>query len=560
MKYLVLLVFFCLPLTGGIDNTVPTITDISYSDITMFTVRINWKTNIPADSKVRWMLSDSINQQILYADSTFDAAMDTIHSVMLNYLNPHSIYNFNITSSSASGTTTSTDKLFATQSTNDGTIKVFFNRAVDTTVSTGIKAEGNVNLEETLLSRIASSNFYIDAAVSVFEDARAITGALIKAKDKGVVIRFIYDGKQNSMWIDSLIANGIPVLKRNYDTGNGHGMHMNFWVFEARCLCSGGLVYVWNSTADISSASLYSDKNSAVDINDRTLAYVYTREFEQMWGSHNNTPNPVYSKFGDRKTETTPHLLNINGVYTEVYFSPSDSVEKRIKNFFNTANNGIAFGSNDFKSQSLYYSLYSLRNSKNIRGIFDLANAPYGVYQSMKSWADVRIDSTAGNFSNKYVITDPVTGNQNAAVLTGTYNWTSNSNLYNDEDIIIFHSPQVANLYYQEFHRRYRDITGHPVSVTNISGVVPSGYSLEQNYPNPFNSQTCIGFKLAGNSNVKLFIYNSLGQKAAELVNGKYNAGAYKVNFDAGKLSSGTYFCILYTNDFTDVKNLVLIK
>jgi hypothetical protein len=335
---------------------------------------------------------------------------------------------------------------------------------------------------------------------------------------------------------------------------------MNFWVFEARCLCSGGLVYVWNSTADISTASLHADKNSAVDINDRTLAYVYTREFEEMWGSHNDRPDTVFSKFGGRKTDNTPHLLNINGVYTEVYFSPSDSVNKRIKHLFNSANHGIVFGSNDFKSQYLYNELYSLRTSKNIRGIFDLSNEPYGVFQSMKSWADVWTDSTPGIFSHKYVITDPVAGNQNSALLTGTYNWTDNSNLFNDEDIIIFHSPQIANIYYQEFHRRYRDITGHPVSITNISGVTPPGYSLEQNYPNPFNSQTNIRFKLAGSSNVKLLIYNSLGQQIAELVNGKYAAGSYNVNFDAGKLSSGIYFYVLYTNDFTDVKKLVLIK
>ena len=52
----------------------------------------------------------------------------------------------------------------------------------------------------------------------------------------------------------------------------------------------------------------------------------------------------------------------------------------------------------------------------------------------------------------------------------------------------------------------------------NISGTIPSDYDLKQNYPNPFNPTTKIDFSLPVESNVKLVIYNILGQEVIRLI------------------------------------------
>lgn len=562
MKYFYCLIafVFAISLTGGAEKSGPVISDVQYSDVQLYSVKITWRTDSPSDSKVRWMISDSLNESVVYTDSVYNSSMDTIHSVTLNYLNVNTIYNFNVTSSNQYGSSTSENSVFITMSACEGWVKVYFNSTVDTTVKTSVKAEQLVNLEETLLNRISHSGFYIDAALSSFEDAAAITDALIRAKNDDVVIRVVYDGKQNSNWIDTLIAHGIPVLKRNYDTGSGHGMHMNFWIFDARCTCSGGLVYVWNSSAEITHQSLCIDKNSAVEVNDRALAYVYTREFDEMWGSHGDLPVVSLSKFGSQKKDNTPHIVNLNGITTEIYFAPSDSVEKRIRSLMSGTVSGIMFGAYDFKSQNLYNTLYDLRTSRQIKGIFDLVNSGTGIFNQIKNWADVWVDSTNGRLSHSYLLCDPLQNNQNTSLVMGSYDWTTASNLNNDEDIMIFHCPIITNQYYQEFHQRYKDVTGHPVGIGIISAETPDEFYLHQNYPNPFNAGTNIKFSINKTSPVSITVYNILGRKVAEPLNGRRGPGIYNLNFNAGHLSSGIYYYVMKAGDFVSVKKFVLIK
>jgi len=105
-----------------------------------------------------------------------------------------------------------------------------------------------------------------------------------------------------------------------------------------------------------------------------------------------------------------------------------------------------------------------------------------------------------------------------------------------------------------------RDPTGNLVGIQNISNEIPDGFSLEQNYPNPFNPATNIKFNILKAGIVKLVIYDVLGNEVAQPVNGEYNAGTYKVDFDASSLSSGVYIYKIEAEGFTDVKKMMLIK
>ncbi len=89
---------------------------------------------------------------------------------------------------------------------------------------------------------------------------------------------------------------------------------------------------------------------------------------------------------------------------------------------------------------------------------------------------------------------------------------------------------------------------------------VPLVYSLSQNYPNPFNPTTNILYSLPQQSNVKLRVYNILGQMVMELFNGSQVAGNHIVAFDASKLASGVYFYRLDAGSFMSVKKMVLLK
>jgi len=95
-----------------------------------------------------------------------------------------------------------------------------------------------------------------------------------------------------------------------------------------------------------------------------------------------------------------------------------------------------------------------------------------------------------------------------------------------------------------------------------LSGEIlaPIEYALEQNYPNPFNPSTTIKFAVPEATNVTLTIYNALGQKVVDLVNGKLEAGRYSYQWDARNVASGMYIYELRTNKFVSVKKMVLLK
>jgi hypothetical protein len=92
------------------------------------------------------------------------------------------------------------------------------------------------------------------------------------------------------------------------------------------------------------------------------------------------------------------------------------------------------------------------------------------------------------------------------------------------------------------------------------AGPVVTAYALEQNFPNPFNPTTTIEYALPGNADVKLTVYNVLGQEAATLVNENKPAGTYRVPFDGSRLASGLYFYRLQAGPYVEMKKLVLLK
>jgi hypothetical protein len=107
---------------------------------------------------------------------------------------------------------------------------------------------------------------------------------------------------------------------------------------------------------------------------------------------------------------------------------------------------------------------------------------------------------------------------------------------------------------------------GQPTGIAAESDK-PVVFALNQNYPNPFNPSTTIGFQLPEASQVRLSIYNLLGQEIAVIVNEQRQAGVYAERFEASRLPSGTYFYRLEARgvgkqggNFVQVKKMTTVK
>ena len=553
----------------------PLLSSIVYSNILQNGVTITWESSTASNSRVRWQTADSNYQVIAYTDSVSNGAMVTTHTVNLTGLEQGRIYYFNVSSTDANGTTTSPMQYLCTQSSSSGTINVYFNKSVDTTLNTGELANGFSNFQTKLNQKINAAQYSIDMALYSLDNLTQVRDALINAKLRGVKIRFVYDSRTNQTLVNEIIAAGIPIIKRP----DADLMHNKFFIFDYRNHTSSADDWVWTGSTNVTNAQFFSDANNVIEIQDKTLAAIYTREFEEMWGSSTEVPIPSRAKFGPQKSNNTPHLLNIAGKRIEVYFSPSDNPSVQIENAINTqVDQSILFCAYAYTRCNIMNRMKVKYDAgKNVRGVFDDSeeNSTSSVYKTMKGltgggcsnplWsppADVWLDEQTGLLHHKYILLDAYSPQSNPVTITGSYNFSNNATFDNDENFLIVYDARVANLYLQEFNMRYRDGGGtNPIGITQISAEIPVKYELFQNYPNPFNPSSTIKYSIKAMGMVELKVYDAVGREVAGLVNEIQNAGTYTVNFDGSELTSGVYFYTLRANGvLAGTKKMVMIK
>jgi hypothetical protein len=200
-----------------------------------------------------------------------------------------------------------------------------------------------------------------------------------------------------------------------------------------------------------------------------------------------------------------------------------------------------------WESQSIDYesSLTSFPYSPNIH--FDSENTAY--------WT-----SENNGFSPKFswIETDGKAG------LVGLPHFYHN---YWLKDMLIL--DDIVYIYYWEGSAGYPYNT--PVTFKEIKislDAIPSGISpfsalnvlLEQNAPNPFNSNTTIRFSIPSSANVKLTVYNILGEEITTLVSEKLAPGSYEKQLNLNDQDDGVYFYVLSVDGYSISRKMLLDK
>jgi phosphatidylserine/phosphatidylglycerophosphate/cardiolipin synthase-like enzyme len=514
------------------------------------------------NSQVKYGLTSNLEMDsvIVNEDTTF-------HKVKISGLTAGTLYYFKVVSDDSYGRSVGGIINAATGIIDTSTekINIYFNYAVDTSVAIpGNAALGNVDFQQKLLSRINNARYSIDMAVYSFSGLPGVADALITARDRGVRVRVVYDSRATQDNMQTIMNAGILVSRRNTDTTDI--MHNKFFVFDARDSVNAN-DWVWTGSWNITSTEL-TWKNNVIELNDHALALAYQQEFEVMWGSNNEIPNPSAAKFGSAKSNVTPHIFNIGGRSVRSYFSPSDGTTSQIINTIYTADSSIYFAVMTFTRSDIVTAIHNRFNStaKDVKGIMDDITGTGNQFSSLKSFVDMWAN-TGNTLHDKYAMVDASNSLSHPTVITGSHNWSSAAEQYNDENTLIIDDINIANQYMQDFKHRYNDLGGVGTFIVPvITGIKSDGISdnlsfkLYQNYPNPFNPVTTIRFEVPHSQFIELKIFDILGREVKTLFKGTAPAGIMAVDFNADGFSSGIYIYRIKGDGFIASKKLMLLK
>ena len=89
---------------------------------------------------------------------------------------------------------------------------------------------------------------------------------------------------------------------------------------------------------------------------------------------------------------------------------------------------------------------------------------------------------------------------------------------------------------------RTEDVAVLPTSTEGPEELPGEPYVHHPNYPNPFTDATTLPFSIRGTGDVRMEIYDLLGQKVDILTDQTYSAGTHRVRWNANGQASGVYF------------------
>ena len=390
---------------------------------------------------------------------------------------------------------------------DDARILVYFNKDVDNTFATIEYAQGNVPLDIKLCEYISAAQYTIDMCVYDF-DRQIVCDSLIAAHNRGVEIRVIIDGDNWSTQAYALQDAGIPVICDTFPVGysGSNLMHNKFILFDVRDSTTLADDIVWTGSYNVTDNGTDLNAQNVIVIKDPNVGAAFLAEFNEMWGSDSMVPDADNSKFSTSKTDNSDHWFWVGDVQVECFFSPTEDAMDTIAQYVvSTADTSVDFCIFSFTYQAICDSMKNHWNGEsgeycNVRGVFDATfwtGSPYSKARDMAGFADapnpwsppldtlqkiITKDNVDGNLlHSKYMIIDAFKTDSDPIVVTGSANWSNNSNNYNDENIVIIHSSRVANLYYQDFAARMQEAGGAlQPAPTVVSQTALSAFPVEE--------------------------------------------------------------------------------
>jgi hypothetical protein len=449
---------------------------------------------------------------------------------------------------------------YSTQSNSTGVIKVMFNQGIDPLYSNGSVPHintGGGNIENEIISMINQATSTID--IAVFNNTRsAIVTALNNAHNNGIQVRYI--ANSGSFTSNAALSNPSPSFPVFYANA-ADLMHNKFMVIDVASVNDS---WVWTGSCNWTYTDMYTNYNNSILVQDQALSQAYVLEFEEMWGSSTASFNATNSKVSSQKTDNTPHTFSIGGRTVESYFSPSDNTTDEIEASLLSADNDIEFCILSYTRNELGTVMRNEHQAGTLEhGIMENINDNGSEYSWLTGQGvNLLADNHATALHHKYAVVDAGDVNSDPLVVTGSHNWTTAAEERNDENTLIIHDADIANLYLQEFTARWCEVKNNvnctlPFTVYSDVNLIEESAELLHVYPNPTNGLLTLDFQELSNENVKLKLYNSTGQLLQSKILKKEN-GTYSL--DLGVDISGIYFLSIQNETKIWKKSISVIR
>ncbi|NOY38059.1 MAG: T9SS type A sorting domain-containing protein [Chlorobi bacterium] len=438
-------------------NSINLTSPVTVSNITTTGFSLTWGTDNPGTSELKFGNTPELELGFLPSSGT-----GTSHTYSITGRSPSEILYIMAFSVNGSDTAKSNTGTYITASNSTGDIKVYFNRSVDHSVSTGTDAiQLDHAIDDTLIKYIERAQESIDVTIYNFDNSGIsnISTALNAAYDRGIKVRVIYDSDAGNAGINDLDP-GIGTLADPVQGYPDYGiMHNKFVIFDAY-VSDPDVPIVWTGSTNFTDGQINTDANNVIILQDQSLAKAYTLEFNEMFGSTGLQPDPGKSRFGPDKTDNTPHEFVIGGRRVECYFSPSDGTTSKILGAINSADADLSVAAMIITRNELGYAIRDRANAGVTAKVLvnsDTDPSMATVKTTLESALGTNFRKTgeSGIMHHKYLIVDNSNPTSDPLVLTGSHNWSSSAEYRNDENTLIVHDATIANIYYQEFTQRF---------------------------------------------------------------------------------------------------------
>ncbi len=519
--------------------------NIKQTSITKNSFDISWESNFAGSSNLKYGTDPTnLSQEINNAGSV------TSHSVSLSGLDAGTFYYVQVSTENGMDEAQSAVRVYSTESNSTGEMKIFFNRAVDNSVSTGVDAEykpGGEIINE-IVNLIDNAQTSVDMCVYNINQL-SIVVALNAAITRGVTVRYIANsGTLNSALDGSVVPVEFPNLKLN----GSALMHNKFMIIDQD---SENDSWVMSGSMNMTSNNINDDFNNILFIQDQSLAKAYTLEFNEMWGGDGPSPSIFSVKIGDQKADNTPHNFIIGGDLVESYFSPSDNTTNAITNSLLTADNDIQFAVLSFTMNDMRDALIDRNNNGvAVRGLIENINDIGGDYDALvAAGVDVKAHPEQYDIHHKYAIVDANDTSSDPQVVTGSHNWSAGAESSNDENTLIIHSPIVANIFLQEFEARWDGLLESVKGVKSIPGFEA------KILPNPVQEIATIQMDLESTNDVVMTLWTMDGQQLQSRILRKVNGKEFE-EMNVANYPNGNYILSFQIGNAITAKQLVIQK